>query len=201
MGKLKTLSICRKISFSTKLLHAHLQYVWNKSAKCWKDLMKALGGVNYTKYVLSVTIQTRITKWHNSCNTGLSAPFFLPNMHCLTVKVWCEFEQNRTKSYWSYRAKTSNVDGISESRNHGMTDMLKTLYTRPPPPPNPPPKLKIRFAGGIINHNRSTALERSVINYWRRLKPVLRSYNPRPGSWWGSFHIFNSTHMTRNNEK
>ena len=37
----------------------------------------------------------RITKRHNSCNTAPSAPFFLSNIHCLMVKVWCKFEQNR----------------------------------------------------------------------------------------------------------
>ena len=40
----------------------------------------------------------RITKWHNSCNTDPSAPFFLLNVHCLIVKVRCKFEQNLTKA-------------------------------------------------------------------------------------------------------
>ena len=31
-----------------------------------------------------------------------------------------------------------------------------------------------------INHNCSTDLKRSVINYWGGLKPVLRARNPRP---------------------
>ena len=35
--------------------------------------------------------------------------------------------------------------------------------------------------GGITNHNRSTALERSVINHWE-LKPVLRAHNLVLGS-------------------
>ena len=39
----------------------------------------------------------RITKWHNSCNTDTLAPIFLPNMHCLMVKMWCKFEQKLTK--------------------------------------------------------------------------------------------------------
>ena len=39
-----------------------------------------------------------ITKWHNSCKTDPSAPIFLSNMHCLMLKVWRKFEQNRTKA-------------------------------------------------------------------------------------------------------
>ena len=31
-------------------------------------------------------------------------------------------------SYLSYRTKRSNVDGMKERRNDGMTDRLKTLY-------------------------------------------------------------------------
>ena len=50
-----------------------------------------------TRIPLSVLLQTsysKITKWHNSCNTDPSAPFFLQNMHCVMVKVWCKFDQN-----------------------------------------------------------------------------------------------------------
>ena len=50
------------------------------------NILKAIGGVDLTKYALS--------KWHNSCNTDPSAPFFLQNMHCVMVKVWCKFDQN-----------------------------------------------------------------------------------------------------------
>ena len=42
----------KKYCFSIKLLHAHLQYVCNISAKCWKDSVKALRGVDFTKNVL-----------------------------------------------------------------------------------------------------------------------------------------------------
>ena len=27
-----------------------------------------------------------------------ATPIFLSNMHCLMVKVWCKYEQNRTKA-------------------------------------------------------------------------------------------------------
>ena len=40
-------------------------------------------------------LAVKITKWHNSCNTDPSAPFFLQNMQCVMVKVWRKFEQNR----------------------------------------------------------------------------------------------------------
>ena len=63
----------------------------------------------------------RITKYHNSCNTDLSAPIFLSNMHCLMVKVCCKCEQNRTKAI-SYRVNTLNVDGMTEFRNHGHAE-------------------------------------------------------------------------------
>ena len=42
--------------FSIKLLHAHFQYVCNISAKCWKDLVKALRGVDFTMYALTTII-------------------------------------------------------------------------------------------------------------------------------------------------
>ena len=51
-----------KLFLNIKLLYAHLQYVCNISAKCWKDLKKALGGVDFTKYALSVIIQTPYCK-------------------------------------------------------------------------------------------------------------------------------------------
>ena len=76
-----------------------------------------------------------ITKWHNSCNTYPSVPFFLPNMRCLMVKVWCKFEQNRTKAIEVIEQKPQM---LTEFWNHGMTDMLKTVYP-----------LKLRFAGDI----------------------------------------------------
>ena len=68
----------------------------------------------------------RITKWHYSCNTDPSAPIFLPNMHYLMVKVWCKFEQNLKKAIKVIN--TLNVDGITESWSHWITDMLKTVY-------------------------------------------------------------------------
>ena len=72
-----------------------------------KVLMKAIGGVDFTKYALPVMIQT--SKWHNSYNTDPSAHIFLSYMHCLMVKVWCKFEQNRTKAIKVFvRAKTLN---------------------------------------------------------------------------------------------
>ena len=58
-----------------------------------------------TLYALSVIIQTFYCK---NAKNDPSAPIFLSNMHGLMVKVWCKFGQ----SYWSYRAKTFNADGI-----------------------------------------------------------------------------------------
>ena len=49
-------SLSKKYFFSIKLLHAYLQYVCNISTKCWKDPMKALRGVGFTKYALSSII-------------------------------------------------------------------------------------------------------------------------------------------------
>ena len=47
---LKHCKFVKKYFFSTKLLHAHLQYVCNISARHWKDPMKALSGADFTKY-------------------------------------------------------------------------------------------------------------------------------------------------------
>ena len=37
-----------------KIIHAHLKYIWNKSTK--KETLKALGGVDFTKYALPTII-------------------------------------------------------------------------------------------------------------------------------------------------
>ena len=50
-------------------------------------------------------------------------------MHCLMGKELCKSEQNRMKSI-----------KVTEFQNHGIMDMLKTVY---------PAKLKLRFAGGM----------------------------------------------------
>ena len=39
--------------FGIKLLHAHLQYVCNIPPKYQMNILKALGGVDFTKYALS----------------------------------------------------------------------------------------------------------------------------------------------------
>ena len=43
--------------FSIIILHAHLQYVCNMSAKYWKETLKALGGVDFIKYALPTIIE------------------------------------------------------------------------------------------------------------------------------------------------
>ena len=43
--------------FSIIILHAHLQYAWNMSAKYWKEILKALGGVDFTNYALPTIIE------------------------------------------------------------------------------------------------------------------------------------------------
>ena len=62
-----------------KLLHAHLQYVCNISAKYLKDTLKALGGVDFTKYKLLPISQyvqwSKIGYVQNAVN--LSKKFFL----------------------------------------------------------------------------------------------------------------------------
>ena len=39
------------------ILHAHFQYVWNMSAKYWKEILKALGGVDFTNYALPTIVE------------------------------------------------------------------------------------------------------------------------------------------------
>ena len=50
------LSIYQKNVFIIKLLHAHLQYVFNIPAKYYKNQLKALGGVEYIKFALLAII-------------------------------------------------------------------------------------------------------------------------------------------------
>ena len=59
-------------------------------------------------------LAVKITKWHNSCNTDPSAPIFLPNMHCLIVKVWCKFDQNWLNTFKVTEEKPLNDDGMTE---------------------------------------------------------------------------------------
>ena len=39
-----------------KIIHAHLNYIWNKSTKNLKETLKALREVDFTKYALPTTI-------------------------------------------------------------------------------------------------------------------------------------------------
>ena len=39
-----------------KIIHAHLKYIWYKSTKNLKETLKALGGVDFTKYALPTII-------------------------------------------------------------------------------------------------------------------------------------------------
>ena len=41
---------------SMKIIHAHLKYIWNKSTKNLKETLKALRGVDFTKYALPTII-------------------------------------------------------------------------------------------------------------------------------------------------
>ena len=52
MCRSKPCKFVKKYFFSIKLLHAHLQYVCNIPAKYQMNILKALGGVDFTKYVL-----------------------------------------------------------------------------------------------------------------------------------------------------
>ena len=56
MAKLKTYKFVEDYFFSINFLHAHLQYVYNIYAKCCKDQVKALRGLDFSKYVLSTII-------------------------------------------------------------------------------------------------------------------------------------------------
>ena len=99
--------------FSIKILHAHLQYVCKIPAKYKKDSLKSLGEVDFTNYAISVQLQTsysKITKWHNSCNTDPSAPFFLQKMQCVMVKVWCKFDQNWLNTFKVTEQRCLNDD-------------------------------------------------------------------------------------------
>ena len=52
IGEVQNAVNLSKIFFDIKLLHAHLQYVCNIPDKYQINILKALGGVDYTKYAL-----------------------------------------------------------------------------------------------------------------------------------------------------
>ena len=48
----KCCKFVKNVFFGIKLLHAHLQYVCNIPAKYQMNILKALGGVDFTKYAV-----------------------------------------------------------------------------------------------------------------------------------------------------
>ena len=60
--------------FSIILLHAYLQYLWHISAKYQKRVLKAVGGVDFTKYALLALIMANIL-----C-IGLKSPITLAKL-------------------------------------------------------------------------------------------------------------------------
>ena len=52
MAKFKCCKFVKCFLFGIKLLHAHLQYVCNIPAKYQMNIIKALGEVDFIKYVL-----------------------------------------------------------------------------------------------------------------------------------------------------
>ena len=52
LAKFKMLLICQKNFFGIELFHAHLQYVSNIPAKYQMNILKALGGVDFTNCAL-----------------------------------------------------------------------------------------------------------------------------------------------------
>ena len=69
-------------------------------------------------------LTARITKRHTSCNTDLSAPIFLSNVHCLMGNVWCEVEQNWTKAVLKVIEQKPYL--LLESQNDGHAEKQYT---------------------------------------------------------------------------
>ena len=102
--------------------------------------------------------------------------------------------------------KCGRTHGRTDTRTHGRTparvpsykltlwafgsgELIKWTISQRPTKSRPTSTIR-------INHKRSTALERSVINYWgggwgggggEVLKPMLRARNPRLGFCYGSY--------------
>ena len=52
----KSCKFVKNLIFSMKIIHAHLKYIWNKSTKNLNETLKALGGVDFTRYALPTII-------------------------------------------------------------------------------------------------------------------------------------------------
>ena len=52
----KSCKFVKNYFFIIIILHAHLQYAWSMSAKYLKEILKALGGVDFTNYGLPTII-------------------------------------------------------------------------------------------------------------------------------------------------
>ena len=73
---------------------------------------------------------------HNSCKTDPLAPKFISHMCCLMVRCRC-VENLKKIGQKLLKLFSNDVKMLTELRNHGMTDRLKTVY---------PPKTS--FCGG-----------------------------------------------------
>ena len=83
MCRSKPCKFVKNYFFCIKLLHAHLQYVCNIPAKYQMNILKALGGVYFTKYALLPISQyvhwKKIGYVQNAVN--------LPKMFCFGIKL------------------------------------------------------------------------------------------------------------------
>ena len=115
MTKLKTLYFCQKNIFcSTNLLHAHLQYVSNISAKRWKDQMKVLRGVDFTKYTTKSTILLGavVRKWLSWKPCQFVKIYFQHSL-CTSSVYLC----NISTKCWKDPMKTLRITKSHNSRN------------------------------------------------------------------------------------
>ena len=76
--------------FSIILLHAYLQYLWHISAKYQKIILKAVGGVDFTKYALLALWQTFYVYWLSSkCCKFVKIQFFsIILLHAYLQYLW-----------------------------------------------------------------------------------------------------------------
>ena len=86
MANFKTLSVCqkKKFFFSASNFHMHIFHMSHISAKCWKVPIKALRGIDFTKDVLSVIIQTSYCKVVGKC---LSKPCQFVKKYFFCIKL------------------------------------------------------------------------------------------------------------------
>ena len=124
MAKFKTLSICQKIFYGIKLIHANVQCVYIVFTKYQMDSVKVLVGVDFLAHILSSTIQNyKVTLIELAPSLYVSIiRYVFPD-----IKVFEKFDEFQLLSFQDIKEKPKCY-----GRTDRRTDNVKIEYLPPP---------------------------------------------------------------------